>query len=394
MGKTLLILGGGKFQIPLIDKAKTLGLTVFVVDRDKSAPGAKKADQLIIASITDVQNILHQLLDKHIDAIATDQTDAGVTSAAQLASALGTRGIGPEIAKRFTNKILMRELLSEKGLPVPKFIKVKKVEDAYPFIHRTGFPLILKPPSSQSSKGVFLLKSLDEFIAHFSLAKKESADGYVLVEEYINGTEYTVESFVTSGQIHPLAISDKMHLQYNPCVAIRLTYPPEKYEEVGPALESMNKCVIQSLGLFFGITHAEYRIRDGIPYLIEIAARGGGTYIASDIIPAVSGIDVYDSLIRELFSVPVTFCDIQHNASILDFFQFDEGKIHKIVGIEQSRRIPGVIKIEVNLKTGDYISRISDDTTRHGFLIAAGKTREEVVAIAEEVKNTVQIIYE
>lgn len=393
-GKTLLILGGGKFQIPLIDKAKSLGLTVFVVDRDPSAPGAKKADHLIIASITDVPNILYQVMDKHIDAVATDQTDAGVTSIAELASALGLRGIGPEIAIRFTNKICMREILIKRGLPVPKFIKVKKVEDAYPFIHQTGFPLILKPPSSQSSKGVFLLKSFDEYIAHFSMAKKESGDGYVLVEEYIDGTEYTIESFVTSGRIYTLAISDKVHLQYNPCVAIRLTYPPEKYEKVCPALISMNECVIHSLGLLFGITHAEYRIRDGIPYLIEIAARGGGTYIASDIIPAVSGIDVYELLIRELFSIPVTISEIQHNAAILDFFQFNEGKIQKIIGVEQTRQIQGIKKIEVNLKTGDYISRVSDDTTRHGFFIAAGKTREEVLAIAEEVKRNVQILYE
>jgi carbamoyl-phosphate synthase large subunit len=392
-GKTLLILGGGKFQIPLINKAKNFGLTVWIVDRDTNAPGAKYADHLIPSSITDVSSILSHIGNTHIDAVCTDQTDVGVRTVAELASTLGLKGIGPNIAKRFTNKYCMRELLQKQGLPVPKFIKIKELEEADAFIEDTGFPLIIKPPSSQSSKGVFLLRSREEFITHFPITKNESTEEYVILEEFIEGIEYTVESFVSRGGVYTLAISDKKHLQFNPCVAIRLTYPPDNCNIVCSLLKSMNENAINALGLSFGITHAEFRIRNGIPYLIEIAARGGGTYIASDIIPAISGIDVYELLIRELFSLPVKIPPIQQKAAILDFFSFDEGKILKISGLQEAQHIDGVTRIELNVKKRNYIHHISDDTNRHGFLIATGMRREEVRLIAEEVKKTVRIEY-
>ena len=121
---------------------------------------------------------------------------------------------------------------------------------------------------------------------------------YVLVERYIKGTEFTVDGLVLNEKHHTLAISEKSHFEYNPNIASKLffTYQNEKFDY--DCLRDINNAIIDKAGLKNALTHAEYKFEEGKFYLIEMAARGGGTRISSDIVPYVSGVDNYKYLIE------------------------------------------------------------------------------------------------
>ncbi len=390
-GKRILILGGGIFQIPLILKAKSLGLEVVVTDMYPDPPGRKVADFFAQVDIKNFEGNLKVAREYSVDAVTSDQTDVGICTVAKVCQEMGLKGIGYPTAQKFTNKHLMKEALIESGIPLPKYSLVASLGQARQVAKDLGYPLVLKPPSNQSSRGVHIVHDDDELQKYYPLTQIASFDGSVLIEEYIDGTEYTVEGFVHNNRTYSLAISDKKHLKNNPCVANRLTYPPEIDERLLERLERTNEKIITILGLPIGITHAEYKIRDGIPFLIEIAARGGGTFISSDIIPAVSGIDVNKLLLMQLFDMPFEIPYIESNAANLEFLRFDSGIVMDIQGVMRAKNIPGVKRLHLDFTVGDRLVEPSDDRSRHGFMLVTGKTRKEVLEVSEMVRSSIKI---
>lgn len=388
----ILILGGGLFQVPLIKLAKNQGFTVIVTDINTNPPGREYADFFVQMDIKDKVKNLTVAQKYQVNAIVCDQTDAGTQTAAWIAEKLGLKGIGYEISKVFTDKYLMRSKLKTSEVPSPQFALVSSLDAAKNFAEQTGYPIVLKPLASQSSRGVFVVSNDSELENKFPQTLRESRDGKLLTEEFIDGIEYTVESFVFNGRIFTLAISDKLHYPDNPCVARRLTYPPDLNPSLLKQLVSFNEQIIKKLNLPFGITHAEFKISHGSPYLIEIAARGGGTYISSLIIPEVSGFPVNEYLLNILIGKnPGEYPEIQHNAANLEFLQFPEGTVTNIEGIDEARRLPGVKEIHLDFEIGLKIVSPRDDRSRPAFIIVTGKSRKDVLEISEIVKNLIKV---
>lgn len=390
-GKRILILGGGVFQIPLILKAKCLGLEVVVTDMYPDPPGRKVADFFAQVDIKNFEGNLKVAREYSVDAVTSDQTDVGICTVAEICQKMGLKGIGYPTAQKFTNKYLMKEALVDSGIPLPKFSLVASLDQARQVAKDLGYPLVLKPPSNQSSRGVHIAHDEDELQKYYPLAQRASFDDSVMMEEYIAGTEYTVEGFVHNYHAYSLAVSDKRHLKNNPCIADRLIYPPEMDERLLERLKQTNERIIEILSLPFGITHAEYKIRDGIPFLIEIAARGGGTFISSDIVPAVSGVDVNKLLLMQLFNIPFEIPHVESNAANLEFLIFGPGIVMDTQGIEGAKNIPGVKRLHLDFTVGDRLVEPRDDRSRHGFMLVTGKTRKEVLEISEMVLSSIKI---
>jgi biotin carboxylase len=294
----------------------------------------------------------------------------------------------------FTDKYEMREALAGTAVAMPKYAEVSTVGEAEAATRQWGYPLVLKPKNSQASLGVFKVADERELRDHFATSMNESRDGKILVEEFIDGTEVTVEGFSVGGKCYVLAISEKAHYDFNPCVARRLAYPPRFNPEIIARIKETAENVVDSLGLQDGISHAEYRVRDGIPHLVEVAARGGGNRIASVIIEHVSGVDVYAMLIRRLLGQPVEMPARSSRAANLEFLHFRSGKVKAISGIAEVRASNLVSHIELDFGTGDTIEPPRDDKGRHGYFISLGETRDEIDEKAARVKEMVRVEYE
>jgi carbamoyl-phosphate synthase large subunit len=328
--------------------------------------------------------------------VIAEQSDRVVPIAAFLNERLGLPGIDAATARVFTDKLAMRNAVAAAGIGVmmPRYSEVRSCDEALERAEAWGYPVVLKPKASQASLGVFKVDDSNELRSFFDRTMRHAGQGdAVLVEEFIDGTEVTVEAFSLDGRCHVLAVSEKAHYAFNPCVARRLSYPPRFEPAVLERVRSVAACVVEALGLQNGISHAEYRVRDGVPYLVEVAARGGGNRIASMIVRHVSGVDTYEFLIACLLGRPVSMPAVMHRAAVLEFFDFAPGAVRAVRGLEEVRGGGLVADMAVDVAPGTVINEPTDDRSRLGYFIALGDTRDDVDAKAARVKELVRVEY-
>ncbi len=393
-GCRVLVLGGGAWQLDLIRRVRSLGHRAIVADISPDAPGRALADEFVEADTNDRPRMLQVARDHGVGLVLGDQADRVVPMQGYLNSALGLPGIDQATAQRFTNKLAMRDALVGRGIPMPRYAEVGTLEEAIYQTSVLGFPAILKPKQSWASMGVKKIDNLAQLRQAWPESLQQSRDGKLLVEEFINGIEITVEGYSLAGRYYPLAISEKEHYPHSPCVARKLAYPPRFTAEALSAIRLNAAWVVEGLGLVEGISHAEYRLRDGVPYLMEVAARGGGNRIASLIVPHVSGVDCYELLVRRLTGEALAMPARSHRAAILQFFTFRPGTVRQIHGLEQVRRQRLAEQIVLQFQPGDRLDYPTDDRRRVGFFITLGETRDEVEAQAARIESLVRVEYE
>jgi biotin carboxylase len=393
MNQRALIIGGGRWQLDLIKRASELGLFTVVADISAEAPGRRLADEFVQIDTNDCTGLLEIVRQNPVSMVLADQSDRTVPVAAFLNEQLGLSGIRPDTAHVFTNKYAMREALAGSGVPMPAYAEVSKVEEATAAAREWGYPLILKPKSSQASVGVFKVDDELELRTHFAATMSESRDGTILVEEFVEGVEVTVEGFSLDGKCTVLAVSEKEHYRFNSCIARRLAYPPRFKSETQRRIRETHQIVVNTLGLRDGITHAEYRVRDGDPYLVEVAARGGGNRIASVIVNHVSDVDVYEMLIRRMMGQDIVMPPRLRRAANLEFLDFPPGKVNAISGLDEIRNSDLVCDIELGFSEGETIELPHNDKTRQGYFISLGDTRDEIDDKARRVKQLLEIEY-
>jgi biotin carboxylase len=190
-----------------------------------------------------------------------------------------------------------------------------------------------------------------------------------------------------------LAISEKEHYSFNPCVAKRLVYPPRLDPNIMARIRDSAEHVINMLGLQDGLSHGEFRICNGLPYLIEVAARGGGNRIASVVVPHVSGVDAYETLINRLLGLQIELPRVLNRSANLEFFDFGPGRVKAIRGLEEVRALDLVHEIELYFRPGDTIRAAANDKSRPGYFISLGETRDEMDEKSRRVRESIVIDY-
>jgi carbamoyl-phosphate synthase large subunit len=389
-----MVVGGSKWQMDIIKCVKDHGFDVIVTDISSEAPGSSIADVFYQIDSNDKEELTSIARKHKISFAIAEQTDRVVPSVAYINEKLGLRGIKPNIASCFTDKYIMRNKLKMAGLLMPDYFLVKSVVEAVQVGHSLGFPLILKPRTSQSSLGVFKIQSVQELVIKFNDSLQFSKDGSLLMEEYIPGIEITVEGFCIGHKCFPLAISEKEHYPQNDCVSRKLIYPPSFDNLMIQSIRHYIIDAVETLGLDYGIFHAELKVNDTGVTLIEVAARGGGHNIASVIVPHVSGINIYDLLIRSLNGDEVSIEVIDQKAAVLGFFDFSPGKVTGIRGLEEIKNDKRIHEIHFNFKEGDEIKQANDDITRAGYYIALCNNRAEIELLDKKILSSVYVEYD
>lgn len=391
-----MVVAGGEWQLPIIRKAKSMGLHVINTNPYEGSLGFTVADIGLMADVLDKAKNLEYAQQYQPDAIITDQSDIAVPTVAYVCEQLGIAGIGLEKAQAFTNKWIMREFCLQHGFPTPAYKLCSEVSEAINFSSEYGYPFVIKPPASQSSRGVSKVSNHAALESAFNAAKSFSSDGQVLLEEYIGGTEFTVDGIKTNSQHYCLATSVKSHYAHNEMVANQLMFTQSHSDFDFDKLHVQHNALIRDMALPFGLTHAEYKYHEGQYYLIEVAARGGGTNVSSHIVPLMSGIDSNALLIQmalgeKIATIQPTFPDV---VCVLDFMQFKPGRVSKVAGIDAVNSLYGVMDIGFNFQVGDMIQTPEDDRARHGYVIAQASTVENMTMLLAQIKNIIKVAYD
>jgi carbamoyl-phosphate synthase large subunit len=395
MMKRILVIAGGEWQVPIIRTAKALGYFVVNTNLYENSPGFVYADVGVVVDVYDVQKNIEVARLYNVDAIVSDQSDIAVGSVAKVSDALQLPNIGVAIAQRFTSKYLMRQMNAQSGFPTPKFAICTNTEEILEFMQSCATPVVVKPIANQSSRGVIKIEVCDRNLINeaYEYAKVHTPDGSVIVEEYIGGIELTVDGVKLNDGIHYcLATSFKEHYEHNTMIARALWFANSHPDIDYAQLYEQHNQLIAQMQLPFGLTHAEYKYYNGKFYLIEVAARGGGTNISSHIVP----IDSVNLLLRMVTGeriqsiIPINTADY----AVLYFFNYDQGVVRAIHGVDQVYSIPGVIRFGMNIILGQRILSPTDDRSRHAFAIVRGATYAQVVDRIEQIRSIIRIEYE
>lgn len=392
----VLVVSGGELQIPIIKKAKELGHYVVCSNLYEDSIGFAYADAGEVSDVLDKEKNLEIAKKYNIDFVVTDQSDIAVPTVAYVSERLGLKGIGTKIAERFTNKYLMRKIAGEKGFCIPDFVKCISYNEAKVFAekHRKS---IIKPVNSQGSRGIYTILCEEDFEEKFKKAMSYAHDDKaVIIEEYIDGTEFTVDGLKIENRYDILAISEKKHYKHNKNVASEMLFSNNSSVYDYNELKKVNRDLVFAMELPFGMTHAEYKYSDGKFYLIEIAARGGGARISSDIVPVMSGINSNEIFLRYMNDEKPEYNikNFDDKYVILKFFDFKCGKVKKVIGLDDVKNWDNVIDIQIKLSQGDIISTPENDSLRLGYYIATAESKEEIDILCNKIEQTVWIEYE
>lgn len=370
-----MILGAGQLQLPLLERCRQLGLKTVVVSPCADDPGLVYADVYVPLDVKDKDGILAAAIEHHIDGITTDQTDLPTRTAAYVAEQVGLPGIGYDMGCLFTDKYRQREKCRSLGIPVPAYRLIQSVEDLQDFL--AEYPTaVVKPTDSQASHGMTRVTIDANLSAAFNNALKYSQTGSVLAEQWLDGVEYPVDSYVIDnqcrllaiGQYHPFSISD-VFSSYN------TVWPAQQPPDVLRLLEETNRQVVEGFGLPMGRTHGEYIISNGVCYLVEIGARGGGSFFSSDDIRYVSGFCTEDYLIHLALGLSVNELPLsteRHYCCSTLFFYLPEGTVESTDGLSEVMELPYVRRNNLHqIHIGMHTRPILDKGARYFTVVAA-----------------------
>lgn len=395
--KLIHIVGGGFNQVPLVKKALSKNLSVLVTDSNDNPPAREFASFFEKVDTTAREDTLAVTTRYRADFVLTDMTDVAVPTVAYIAEKLSLPGIGYETSLRFTNKYVMRKaLVADLRQHIPESRYFENPQDAIEGLKSldSSKKYVVKPINSQGSKGVEVLSPIASEARRMIIdAAAESRDRGVLIEDFVEGFEYSVESFVKAGEVHNLTLTKKFHYKDNPCLDVRNTFLGDVSEDLEQALFAVNRSIIKSLGLSFGLTHAEYKIDNDKIYLIEIAARGAGGSISSHIVPYLTGFDTLGSLIdlHTGQSFDLQIADYKKKFAVLKFFDFLPGTLKKVLInkaiLEQS------LVHTLDIKPGDTLRVPRDSRDRCGYFVVHGEDREQVLKKEKLLDSCVQVEY-
>jgi biotin carboxylase len=388
----VMIVTASQHQGPLVRKAKALGCEVLVTDVRSDAPALALADRAVVADARSREDILRVASEFRPQAILSEQTDIAVPAVAFVAERLGLPGIGYEAAVRATDKWHMREACRMAGIPTPQYRLATSIEAAIDAARDIGVPVVVKPTDSQSSRGVTKVTDPAAVPAAAEVALAASASGRILVEERMLGGESSIESFVIGDTVHVLGICDKIKCRPPYSFDLQLIYPAAFPSHVVDEIRELNSKVIRAIGIRMGFTHAEMMITAHGVRLIEIAARGCGARVATDLLPELTGIDLLAMRLRQALGEPVEIANIRADrCGILRFFELPLGTIRRISGLQEAAAVPGVIHLEFARTVGWRLLPAIDGDYRPGFVLAVAPDRAQAIAIADQVTSLVAV---
>lgn len=392
--KRIMIVGASVLQLPAILKAKELGLHVAVVDFNPQAIGIPYADKYYNASTMDEDAVQAAAMDYQPDGIMTLATDMPMRGVAKTSDKLHLHSISYETAVKATDKYDMIKAFKEYGVPSPWFFVVDSVEELKDHETEVSFPCIIKPTDNAGSHGVAKVYSFQELIETYEYAHSCSRHGKVIIEEYLDGPEVSVEVMVVNGKVNILQITDKITTEAPHFVEMGHTQPSRLPKSTQDAIREVATMACLSIGIDKGPAHVEMKVTKRGPVMIELGARMGGDNITTHLVPLSTGIDMVGSTIKVALGEEPDITPNLNCGSAIRYFKVPFGTIKAIENADEAKRIPGVKQITFTKEVGEESTPIQCSNDRIGFVIAQGKSADEAAAICEKAMSIIKVVIE
>ncbi len=395
MQKRLLVLAAGILQVPVIKKAKEMGIYVIAADGNPNAVGLKYADKAIVVNITSEEDVLKVAHEEHIDGVIHPCSEVSMNVMGRLNDELGLSGITREQAIRATNKHLMREAFEKGNAPSPESILTENAEDAWMHLQNDfSTDGILKPSRNSGSRGIAKVsRYMDkaDFVKAYDIALNESRDKSVLIEQFIEGPEFSIEIIVWNGKVNVLTVTDKKTTGAPHFVELGHNQPSCYSKEDVETLKAAAVAGVKALGVNNCACHAEAKLMNGKAYLMEIGARLGGDFISTELTHLSTGIDMVAAAINVALGVEPDLNSKEEPKGVcIRYFCPKPGKLVSISNTEILKD-PRVYLWEIYHKVGDVIPKVTSSLCRSGHVIVTEETPQKAIGLAENIIHNVKM---
>lgn len=391
--KRVLLLGAAQHQVFSLKSIQAMGCEVVVIDRNPESPGFKIADFYEIVDIVDIDGAIKIARKYNIDAIIP-LSDYGVQTAAAVSEKLGLIGLSYQVAKNVTSKAKMREIWEEKGVPSAKFKVVNDLSGAYKAIEELNtWPLIFKPTDSRGggSRGVSRVDSIEEVEEALKFAQSFYEDRSVIIEEFLDGIEHSMEILVYNNTIQVLAISDKEKMPFPYRVDKSVIYPTILTGESLKSLINAAKVAVQALDITNGAVHVELCSTKTGPRLFELGARFGGGHTPNPILLFLTGFDVVQEVTKILLGeAPLAIPKaLSKKGCVYRFITPPAGILKSVSGLERVKELDGVLDCGLWVKAGEEIHSVKKGGDRAGYIVTGGNSRDEAIKLADFAESSI-----
>lgn len=388
--KAILIFGVGELQLSIINRANAMGLFTVGIDPCEDAYAKNACQAFEVVGGQDYEGTLAVAQKYNVSAVVTAATDKPLVMMARIAKELNLPFYSVETAQWSTDKYQMKQRFIEGGVPCARGRLIHNADEAKDLF----FPVICKPRDNSGSRGVKLCRDIQELQECIDEALQYSHLDTVLVEEFIEGQEYSIESLHYNGKTEIIQFTEKRTTEFPYNVELGHKQPANLSENERQLIRNIISKIADCMHFENCPSHTELKINKRGIFVIETSPRLGGDYITSTLTPLSTGINIEDQLLHIALGEKVdTTTGRVENASAVCFLSLPEGDVAAIdEQISEVPSWPNIFNFNLKLKEGDKVNRITSSLNRYGQFIVSGRTREELDKIVEKYNKNIDDI--
>lgn len=377
-----------------VDAARSLGVELAIASDQEPPLGVRERFVRIDCDddVASAEAIADLAARTPIDAIIAAD-DTGVAMAAGAASKLGLPHNSPEAVAKTLDKAAMRRALDGVEIRQPEFAVVTPDDDPAEAVRRIGAPVVVKPTSLSASRGVIRIDDpadaadVTDRVRAIQAAHGVDAGRPLLVERFVSGPEVAVEASVWDGRLEVLAVFDKPEPLDGPYFEETIYVTPSRLSEAEEVVDLVRRAA-SALGLTHGPVHAEVRVEDGRPTLIEIAARSIGGLCGRALRFGLMGSSLEALILAQALGMQTSPHRQPRASGVLMVPTPKTGTLRGFDGIEATLDLPGITAFEPSIAVGDTVMPPPEDGRYLGFVFAGGANPEAVTESLRSAKRT------
>ena len=383
--KKIMILGGGYYQLPLIKKSVEMGIHTIVCGIPGNYPGYKYATQWIDADTFDKEAILEVAKKEGIDGILLCGSDACMPTIGYVCDQLNLLGPSEQATINASNKSIMKACFKKWGVRTAEYKQISSLKEAEEFAKNFSFPVVLKVVDASGSRGVAIVKNVEELHEQYPKVISETKKDYLIIEEFVKGEEFGAQSFVRNGKLTFVMPHGDIVYHSDTDVPIGHYAPYEKEDIIDDVRNQLELCV-KALGIDNTAINADFILKDGKVYVLEIGARAGATCLP-ELVSNYYGLDYYEYLLHQSIGDSFAFNPTCYTPSLV------ETLVSEKTGIVESLSVGNlpkeVVSMEIYPRVGDGVKKFRNAFDRIGTLIIKGDNLLHLYDVSSIVKNSV-----
>lgn len=387
----LVVCTSGIWQIPIIQEAHRNGIKTIAIDSDENAQGLKISDYKIVAPLNELEYIVSKILEitRSIVGAVSYCSDAGMQLSQDIMNYFACNQNTHIDSEVFTNKVLQRERWLNADILQPSYWAFESKKDALQVARKKKLPFVVKPADSSGSRGVTIVMERDSIPVALDQAFEFSRNRKIIVEDYMPGTEYTVEVFASNKKIVPLLVTKKEKIDEETKTVSRSLWSVNPDSYFYNEIVNLATSAFEALGLTDGPGHLELIVDEmtGPLGVIEAAARGGGFNLSTSLIQVTTGFNFLNKSLELFLKTEIEIVTTHYNPSVLFFYPTIKGRLLTIHGLNEVVAMP-FVQMTILAEIGKHYENATTDGDRLCTVIVSAESEHELMARVAKVKST------